>query len=77
MRVKIIPPLGCSREKLDEKGWAELPEGSTVADALRVIRCGRLKAKLLMCSLNGERAELRTPLHDGDVIGFFFPMTGG
>lgn len=77
MRVKIIPPLGCSREQLDERGWAELPEGSTVADALRVIRCGKLKAKLLICSRNGERTSLNAPLRDGDVIGFFMPITGG
>lgn len=77
MKVKIIPPLGCSRERLDERGWAELPEGSTVADALRVVRCSRLKAKILICSLNGERTDFRAPLQDGDVIGFFMPITGG
>lgn len=77
MRVKIIPPPGCRRDLLDERGWVELPEGSTVADALRVIRCGKLKAKLLLCSRNGERADFRTPLQDGDVIGFFSPISGG
>lgn len=77
MKVKIIPPPGCSRERLDERGWTELPDGSTVADALKVIRCGKLKAKILLCSCNGERAELKTPLRDGDVIGFFSPISGG
>lgn len=77
MKVKIIPPPGCSRERLDERGWMELPEGSTVADALRAIRCSRLKAKLLFCSRNGERTGFRTPLQDGDVIGFFSPISGG
>ena len=77
MRVKIFPPPGCDRSKLDERGWMELPEDSTVSDALRAVHCGRLKAKLLLCSLNGERTELTVPLHDGDVIGFFFPVSGG
>lgn len=77
MRVKIIPPHGCSRDCLDERGWTELPEGSTVADALRVIHCGKLKAKLLLCSRNGERTELHAPLQDGDVVGFFSIVSGG
>ena len=77
MKVKIFPPPGCDRTQLDERGWAELPEGSTVADALRAVRCSRLKAKLLLCSLNGERTQLTAPLRDGDVIGFFFPVSGG
>ena len=77
MRIKIIPPAGCSREQLDDRGWTELPEGSTVSDALRVIRCGKLKAKILLCSRNGERTDFGTVLQDGDVIGFFSPITGG
>lgn len=59
------------------KAGAEPPEGSTVADALRLIRCGKLKAKLLLCSRNGECTDLHAPLRDGDVIGFFSLVSGG
>ena len=48
MRVKILPPHGSDRSALDERSWAELPAGSTVRDALRLIRCSPLKAKLLL-----------------------------
>ena len=47
MRVKILPPHGSDRSALDERSWTELPDGSTVRDALRLVRCGPLKAKLL------------------------------
>ena len=77
MRVKILPPPGCDRSQLDACSWAELPEGSTVWDALHLIRCSPLKAKLLLVSLNGERKPLTQVLHDGDVVGFFFPVSGG
>ena len=77
MRVKILPPHGCDRSALDERSWAELPEGSTVHDALRLVRCGPLKAKLLLVSVNGERSSLARELHEGDVLGFFFPVSGG
>lgn len=77
MRVKILPPHGSDRDALDERSWAELPEGSTVRDALRLVRCPPLKAKLLLVSVNGERSPLSRELRDGDVLGFFFPATGG
>ena len=77
MRVKVFPPLGCDRSALDERSWMELPEGSTVGDVLRIIKCSPLKAKLLLVSVNGERVKFSHVLHDGDVVGFFSLVTGG
>ena len=77
MKVKVFPPLGCDRSALDERSWIELAEGSTVSDVLRIIKCNPLKAKLLLVSVNGERARFRHVLHDGDVVGFFALVTGG
>ena len=77
MRVKVFPPLGCDRSALDERSWAEMPEGSTVSDVLRLIKCNPVKAKLLLVSVNGERAKFTRELHDGDVVGFFSLVTGG
>ena len=77
MRVKIFPPLGCDRSALDAKSWADMPEGSTVGDVLKLIKCNPVKAKLLLVSVNGERSGLDRELRDGDVVGFFFPVSGG
>ena len=77
MRVKVLPPHGCDRSALDERSWAELPEGATVREVLRLIRCSPLKARLLLVSVNGERSPLDRPLREGDVVGFFFPASGG
>ncbi len=77
IRVKILPPHGSDRSALDERSWAVLPEGSTVHDTLRLIHCSPLKAKLLLVSVNGVRAPLNCVLRDGDVVGFFFPVSGG
>ena len=77
MRVKIIPPRGCDRSALDERSWAEMPEGSTVSDALKLIKCSRAKARLLLVSVNGEHAVISKELHDGDVVGFFSLVSGG
>lgn len=77
MRVKIIPPYGCDGSALDERGWAELSEGATLRDALRLVRCSPIKAKLLLASINGERKPFNAKLSDGDVIGFFSLISGG
>ncbi len=77
MRVKIFPPRGCDRSALDERSWADLPEGSTVGDVLMIIKCSPLKAKLLLVSVNGERSKLDRVLKDGDVVGFFSLVSGG
>ena len=45
-------------------------------DALRLVRCSPVKAMLLRVSVNGERSTLERELHEGDVLGFFFPLSG-
>jgi len=77
IRVKILPPPGSDRSKLDERGWAELPDGATLNDALRAVRCSPVAAKLLLASVNGERVPFSTQLNNGDVVGFFMLCTGG
>ncbi len=77
MRVKVFPPLGCDRSALDVRSWAELPEGSTVGDVLKLIKCSPVKARLLLVSVNGERTKFSRELHDGDVVGFFSLVSGG
>ena len=77
MKVKVFAPHGCDRSGFDERGWLEVADGSTVSDVLKIIRCGHLKAKLLMVSVNGVRCTLGTVLSDGDVIGFLMPIAGG
>lgn len=77
IRIKVLAPFGADRTILDEKSWLTAEEGTTVRDVLHLIRCGRVRAKLLLVSVNGERVPLETVLHDGDVVGFFSPVTGG
>ena len=77
MKVKVLPPLGCDRSALDERSWAEIPEGSSVRDVLKLIKCSPVKARLLLVSVNGERSKLDKVLKEGDVVGFFIPVSGG
>ena len=55
----------------------EIEDGSTVRDVLRAIKCSSIKAKLLLVSVNGERTDFSRELRDGDVVGFFYLISGG
>ena len=77
MKVKVFPPRGCDRSALDKRSWADLPEGSTVGDVLKIIKCSPVKAKLLLVSVNGEHSKLSRELKEGDVVGFFSLVSGG
>ena len=73
----MFPPHGCDRSRLDERGWLEMEGSCTVRDVLRAIKCSPMKAKLLLVSVNGERTELDRQLHEGDIVGFFYLISGG
>ena len=77
IRVKMLPPPGCDRSKIDERGWIDLPDGATLKDALKSVKCSAALAKLLLASVNGERVPFSTVLSDGDVVGFFMLCMGG
>ncbi len=77
IRVKVFPLHGSDVSALDERSWTEMEEGSTVRDVLKLINVSPLKAKLFLVSVNGERASLSRTLKDGDVVGFFMPVSGG
>ena len=55
----------------------DIEDGSTVRDVLKAVKCSPLKAKLLLVSVNGERTDLSRRLQDGDVVGFFYLISGG
>ena len=77
IKVKVFAPLWCSRAKLDEKGWMELPDDATLSDVLKGIHMPKLMAKTMQASINSEKMPLDTPLKDGDVVGFFTIIAGG
>lgn len=77
IRVKVLPPSFCNLDCLDERGWIDLNEGARLADVLKIIRMPRIVSKMLLASVNGERATLDTVLRDGDVVGFFMLVSGG
>ena len=59
---------GCSSEQV------QLASGSTARDLGRQLR---IKDKTCKVAVNHEYVQLDDPLHDGDEVAFFPPVTGG
>lgn len=77
IRVRVTAPPGCSRKRLDERGWMELPDGARLSDVLRAIRMPKILARILMVSINGAAATPDTELTNGDSVAFFSIVSGG
>jgi len=77
MKVKVYTGPLCEGAALDEDGFIELPEGATVADALKKVNCPLPVKMLGLYSVNYQRATLNTKLKEGDVISILAPIVGG
>lgn len=77
IRVRVTPPPFFDRRGLDERGWIELPDGSTLRDVLKAVRMPAPMAKLMRASVNGAIAPFDTELHDRDTVGFISMVSGG
>jgi molybdopterin converting factor small subunit len=62
-------------ESDDSAVTVELPEGETVASAIR--RLGIPDTMPLITLVNGRDAAPDQPLRDGDVLSVFPPLAGG
>ena len=65
-----------------DQGPLELPSGSTLSDALaRLLPAMGKQAEQVATAVNGEfvprGARAEHPLHDGDAVLCFSPITGG
>lgn len=78
IRVKVIMPLGISGKKvLDERGYIDLPDGTTVGQLARKLGTGGLIGMILKPHRNGMVCPPSTVLEDKDIISYFSPIRGG
>jgi molybdopterin converting factor small subunit/DNA repair ATPase RecN len=77
MQVKVYPLPFLNDDALDEMGNLEVPTGATLRDVYKKLQVPLLLRPVLLCSVNYEKSSLDRVLQEGDVISFFFPITGG
>jgi sulfur-carrier protein len=77
MENHIIVKLFATLSPLTPENSDRFPvgEGATVHDIVRRLSVPETDAKLIF--INGRKAELDTPLKDGDRLGIFPPVGGG
>jgi molybdopterin converting factor small subunit len=77
INIKVFDPFGLCKGKLDERGWTEVAEGTTLGEAVKWLGFSMVVSKILMVRLNGEKLPFDTQLKDGDAIGYFSLVSGG
>ncbi len=77
MKVKVYAPPFVNGDAIDEMGNLEVPEGATLRYVYKKLQVPLLLRPVLLCSVNYEKARMDRVLQEGDVISFFFPISGG
>lgn len=77
IRIRVYAgPFG-KRELLDEDGFMEMEEGSTVRDLLKAMGIPQVVYRMGFYSLNHSSAPLDKTLSEGDTLSFIAPLSGG
>ncbi|CAL1241292.1 molybdopterin converting factor subunit 1 [Candidatus Methylocalor cossyra] len=77
MSIKVRYFAGL-RERMGRSEESLAPEGlATVAEVWKAVSAGQALPETILCAVNMEYADPATPIHDGDEVAFFPPVTGG
>ncbi|MGM0652400.1 MAG: MoaD/ThiS family protein [Bacillota bacterium] len=79
MRVRVyLPPFIKSDDsKLDQDGYIELEEGTTMRELFKILKVPLPYGMVHLCRVNYEKASLSRELKDGDTVSFFAIISGG
>ena len=79
MRVRVyLPPyINSDHSKLDQDGYIELEEGTTLKELFKVLKVPLPFGMVHLCRVNYEKASLDRELKDGDIVSFFAIISGG
>lgn len=78
MKIRVYAPIiAADTEPLDDRGFLELPEGSSLKDVYKALKIPRVLRRILICTVNYRLEKLSRELEDGDTVSFFGPVAGG
>lgn len=77
MRVRVYPPPFGKADSIDEKGFVDLPEGTTLKALLKRLKVPFRVGMVHLCLVNQEKARLSQVLREGDTVSFLVLLSGG
>jgi molybdopterin converting factor small subunit len=77
VRVRVYAPPIADHGAIDERGFVELDDGSTLGDLLKRLRVPFGRVAATFCVVNYEKAGSKRVLADGDTVSFFSLLPGG
>lgn len=77
MKIEFHGPSICDFSKMDEKGYIEVPEGTTVKQFMKIVKLPKVWTKVFPFLVNYEKVPYSTVLQDEDVVSAFSPSGGG
>ena len=77
MKVKVFVPAFINQDKVDSEGCVVLNDDAKMRDLYKYLKLPLPLRLSILFSVNYEQAKWNTPLKDGDVVTFLFPINGG
>lgn len=77
MRIRVYAPAYSDHGAIDENGFMDVPEGSTLSDIYRKLKIRPLLRPLVLCAVNYKVERPSFRLSDGDVVSFISFLIGG
>jgi molybdopterin converting factor small subunit len=77
MRVRVFAPAFLDLGAVDDDGYMELEEGSSLNDVYKRLKVPLPLRPILFCTVNYGRERLGVKLKDGDCVSFITPIAGG
>ena len=77
MKIKVCAPGFCSLKYIDNNGFMELDENSTVKDVFKKLEVPVILRFILVYSVNYNKVDLNTVLKNGDILSFLPLLAGG
>jgi molybdopterin converting factor small subunit len=77
IKVKVYIPAFINHELMDTQSCVTLDAHATLADLFHQLEIPLPLRLSFLYMVNYQQANWNTPLDDGDVVSFIFPISGG
>lgn len=77
MKIRVYAPAFCDYKYIDDNGFMELDEGTTLSQVLKKLNIPLVFRKVLISTVNYQKEKLSYKIKEGDIISIIGPLSGG